>query len=156
MQILGDFTTTVRRALSEIEPDFESLPGLVVAGSHSPQNHDIENIIGHIREARENGVPALLICFGHQLGAIEHARNVLGIRDATSEEFGQGTCVVKKRPCLKVGLHEGETWWSNYEIVIDYRPPAHFVSVAYHPEYQSTKDHPHRDLVNFISICKSA
>ena len=35
---------------------------------------------------------------------IEYARNVLGIKDATSEEFGQGTFIVKKLPQLKVGI----------------------------------------------------
>ena len=41
----------------------------------------------------------------------------MGIKNATSEEFGQGVFVVKKRPELKVGLHDGESWWSNYEVI---------------------------------------
>lgn len=37
--------------------------------------------------ARENKVPYLGICLGSQIMAIEFARNVLGLEDASSEEF---------------------------------------------------------------------
>ena len=37
--------------------------------------------------ARENKIPYLGICLGSQIMAIEYARNVLGIPDASSEEF---------------------------------------------------------------------
>lgn len=37
--------------------------------------------------ARENNIPFLGICLGSQIMAIEFARNVLGIQDASSEEF---------------------------------------------------------------------
>ena len=153
MVILNDFSTTVRRALEEIDPNYESYDGLVVCGTHN--FHDVEMMIGEIKRARENGTPALLICAGHQLGAIECARNVFHIEDATSEEFGKGTFVVKKRPELKVGLHEGESWWSNYAVSIDWIIPEHFISVPYHPEYQSSKDRPHKLLVKFIEYAKN-
>jgi len=153
MEIYNDFTTSVKRALTEIDKDWETYEGLVVCGTHNQSN--VEEIIEKIRYARENKVPALLICAGHQLGAIEYARNVLKIKDATSEEFGEGTLVVKKRPeGLKVGLHDGESWWSNYEVVIDWKIPAHFVSVPYHPEYESSFGKPHKDLVKFLNLCK--
>lgn len=42
-----------------------------------------------IKYARENKVPFLGICFGMQLAAIEFARNVLNIKDATSTEFDE-------------------------------------------------------------------
>ncbi|MGE0753809.1 MAG: CTP synthase [Alphaproteobacteria bacterium] len=41
-----------------------------------------------IRHARENNIPYLGICFGMQLAIIEFARNVLGMSDAVSTEFG--------------------------------------------------------------------
>ncbi len=41
-----------------------------------------------IAYARKHGKPYLGICFGMQLAVIEFARNVLGITDATSTEFG--------------------------------------------------------------------
>ena len=37
--------------------------------------------------ARENQIPFLGICLGSQIMAIEFARNILGISDASSEEF---------------------------------------------------------------------
>ena len=39
------------------------------------------------RYAREKKIPYLGICLGSQIMAIEFARNVLGITDASSEEF---------------------------------------------------------------------
>lgn len=44
-----------------------------------------------IRYARVNRVPYFGICFGMQLAAIEFARNVCGIHDATSREFSDGS-----------------------------------------------------------------
>lgn len=46
-----------------------------------------EGKIVAIQYARENKIPFLGICFGMQLAAIEFARNVCGIKDATSREF---------------------------------------------------------------------
>ena len=152
MEILGDFNTSVTKALSEIDSDYERLGGLVVCGTHTP--HDVEEMIEKIKEARENGRPFLGICFGHQLAAIEYARNVLGIKDATSEEFGKGTLVVKKRPWLKVGQYDGESYWSNYKVIIDFKNPKHFITVQYHPEYQSSVDKPHPILVKFLDLCR--
>ncbi|WP_186644788.1 CTP synthase [Fluviispira vulneris] len=40
-----------------------------------------------IQFARENNIPFFGICLGMQLACLEYARNVLGIADATSEEF---------------------------------------------------------------------
>lgn len=154
MKILNDFSTSVHRALSEIDKNYEIYNGLVICGTHNP--HNVDEMIEEIRIARENNIPTLLICFGHQIGAIEYARNVLGIKDATSEEFGEGTFVVKKRPGLKVGLHEGESWWSNYDVAIDWKIPKHFISVPFHPEYQSYKGNFHPLLVKFIQNAKMA
>lgn len=39
------------------------------------------------RYAREKKIPYLGICLGSQIMAIEYARNVIGIGDASSEEF---------------------------------------------------------------------
>ena len=46
-----------------------------------------EGKIAAIRYVRENLIPFFGICFGMQLAAIEFARNVCGIKDATSREF---------------------------------------------------------------------
>lgn len=140
--------------MEEIYPDYRKLDALVICGTHTP--HDIEEMIQKIKEARETGRPFLGICFGHQLAAIEYARNVLGIKDATSEEFGKGIFVVKRRLTLKVGLHEGESWWNNYEVVLpQWEKPRHFITVQYHPEYQSSKDNPHIILKVFLEYARN-
>ena len=156
MLLLSDFQTSVKRAFSEIDPQWPEYKGLVVCGSHSPEN--AKKIIQEIEIARVKGIPFLGICWGHQLAAIEYARNVLGIMDATSEEYGKGTFIVRKRPELKVGLHEGVSWWSNYEVDPEFEAkwekPEHFITVAFHPEYQSSKTNPHPILVQFLELCK--
>ena len=154
MELFGDFDTSVQKALSEIDPKWPNYQGLIVCGSHNP--HNVELIIDKIKEYREAKSPFLGICFGHQLAAIEYARNVLGIEDATSEELGiPGTFVVKKRSELKVGLHDGESYWNNYEVsqdILDLWVKAdNFMTAQFHPEYQSSKDNPHPLLVNFLN-----
>jgi CTP synthase len=47
----------------------------------------IEGMIITAEYARKNKIPYLGICLGSQIMAIEFARNVLGIKDANSEEF---------------------------------------------------------------------
>ena len=51
----------------------------------------IEGKINAVRYARENGVPILGICLGLQVMVIEHARHVLGIKRANSQEFDART-----------------------------------------------------------------
>ncbi|ELQ76123.1 CTP synthase (UTP-ammonia lyase), partial [Trachipleistophora hominis] len=46
-----------------------------------------EGKISAINYARTNRIPFLGICLGFQLSVIEFCRNVLGLKDATSEEF---------------------------------------------------------------------
>jgi CTP synthase len=48
-----------------------------------------EGKIAAIRHARENALPFLGICFGMQMAVIEAARNLGGLSDASSTEFGQ-------------------------------------------------------------------
>ncbi len=153
MVILGEFTTSMVKALSEIDEKWETYPGLIACGSHSVE--DAEMIISKIKQARENNIPFLGICFGHQLAAIEYARNVLGIKDATSEEIGEGTHVVKKLSELNVGLLDGESYWNNYEVVIDWKKPNNWRTYQFHPEYQSSINKPHPALMEFLDICKS-
>ncbi len=47
----------------------------------------VEGKILAIQYARENEIPFFGICYGMQLASIEFARNVCGIKDATSREF---------------------------------------------------------------------
>ena len=156
MQIIGDFQTSVRKALKEIDPNYEKYDGLVVCGSHTPKEPEL--IIEKIREYRELGKPIYGECYGHQLCAIEHARNIQGVKDATSEEWGNGTFVVKKLKELNVGLRNGESYWNNYyvvnEVFFERDKPSNMVTAQFHPSYQSSKEKPHKLLVQFLQQCK--
>jgi len=150
MEILGDFQVSVRRALSEIDRNWEKYPGLVICGSHSPK--DPEHIIEEIAVARKKNLPILGICYGQQLLTIQEAQN-RGISDATSEEWGKGTFVVKRRQEPKIGLRDGESWWSYYE-ADNYWFPSNVFLAPYHPEYNSFKGRPHPLLVNFLKYAR--
>ena len=61
------------------------LHGVLVPGGFGERG--VDGKISAIRFARENLIPYFGICFGMQLAAIEFARHVCGIKDATSREF---------------------------------------------------------------------
>jgi CTP synthase len=56
--------------------------------------------IAAVTYARENKVPYFGICFGMQIAVIEFARNVLGIKDATSSEFGDEDTADERGPLI--------------------------------------------------------
>ena len=157
MEIYNDFNTTVEKALDEIDPEWRDLDGLIICGTHNPDREGAEKLIDRIQLAREEEQPFLGICFGHQLAAIEYARNSLGMVDATSEEWGEGDFVVKKLPHLRIGYQEGESYWNWYEVDKDlekhWDKAWNFITCQYHPEYQSNVDHPHPLLVKFLTSC---
>ncbi len=68
----------ISQALGEVH-------GILVPGGFGSRG--VEGKIAAIKYAREKQVPFFGICFGMQLAAIEFARNVCGIKDATSREF---------------------------------------------------------------------
>lgn len=152
MVLLNDFTTTVRKAFDEIDPNWETYDGLIVCGNHNTKTDaEMNKYLEAIKEARENDTPFLGICAGLQFAAMEYSKNVLG----------GGTDVLDELPSLNVGLKDGETYWNYYvvkpEILAKMRTDLfspRFVAVQYHPEYQSSKDKPHQLLVNFINECK--
>ena len=63
----------------------ENLDGICIPGGFGTRG--MEGMIETARYARVNKIPYLGICLGSQIMAIEYARNVLGIADASSEEF---------------------------------------------------------------------
>lgn len=182
MEIIGDFKTTVRKSLSEIEPNFEQLPGLVICGTHAPTKEDAEAQILKLKEAREKQIPTLGICWGLQVMMIEFGRNVYKIKDVTSEELDpeSPSVIVVKLPQLRVGVREVggrlESHWHNYRIqeidamaqdfsmihsegiieLVRLKDHRFYVGVQYHPEYQSSKDTPHPLLVDFLKTCSAA
>lgn len=59
--------------------------GILVPGGFGSRG--VEGKLNVIRYARENKIPYFGICYGMQLAVIEYARNVLGLKDATSREI---------------------------------------------------------------------
>jgi CTP synthase len=69
--------------------------GIVVPGGFG--NRGTEGKILAIQYARENKVPYLGLCLGMQLAVIEFARNVAGIKQATSQEYIDEGDIPKER-----------------------------------------------------------
>jgi len=68
-------------------PYLENVNGILVPGGFGERG--AEGKIEAVRYAREHKVPYFGICFGMQMAVLESARNLAGIRDATSSEFGE-------------------------------------------------------------------
>ena len=64
----------------------ENVHGILVPGGFGERG--TEGKIHAVKFARERKVPFFGICFGMQMAVIEAARNLLGIEDASSSEFG--------------------------------------------------------------------
>ena len=70
----------------ELSLDYlDEFSGIIVPGAFG--GGGAEGVMMAIRHARENNIPFLGLCYGLQLAVVEFARNVAGIKDATSEEF---------------------------------------------------------------------
>ena len=68
-----------------VKEALQNVDGILVPGGFGERG--VEGKIAAIRYARENEIPFFGICYGMQLSSIEFARNVCGIKDATSREF---------------------------------------------------------------------
>lgn len=88
---------------NELNSTLKPYDGILVPGGFG-----IRGIAGKIRAvqyARENKVPFFGICLGMQMAVIEAARNLIGIEDASSSEFGtKCTPVISK---MKVWEKDG-------------------------------------------------
>ena len=69
-----------------LSSQLEHLDGILVPGGFGDRG--VEGKIGAIRYARERRIPFFGICLGMQLAVIEYARNVCGLDNANSVEFG--------------------------------------------------------------------
>jgi CTP synthase len=65
------------------------LQGILIPGGFGDRG--TEGKITAARYAREKGIPFFGICLGMQIAVIEFARNVCGLKDATSTEFDKTT-----------------------------------------------------------------
>jgi CTP synthase len=81
--------------------------GLIVPGGFGESG--IEGKIKAIQFAREKKIPYLGLCYGMQLLVIEYARNVLGVKNATTSEIDPAAenPVIDIMPDQKVKLSEG-------------------------------------------------
>lgn len=79
----------------------ESVDAILVPGGFGERG--IDGKLRAIKYAREKSVPFFGICLGMQLATIDFARNVCGIKDATSREFTQ-----KKSKNLVIDIMEDQ------------------------------------------------
>ena len=77
----------------------QNIDGLLVPGGFGTRG--VEGKILAIEHARTQKIPFFGICFGMQLAAIEFARNVCGLTDATSREFLNETSGQRDKDQLK-------------------------------------------------------
>lgn len=71
--------------VDNLDEIFSEVSGILVPGGFG--HRGIEGKLKAIKYARENKIPYLGICLGMQLSVIEFMRNVVNIKDATSQEF---------------------------------------------------------------------
>ncbi|MCI5838785.1 MAG: CTP synthase [Christensenellaceae bacterium] len=76
-----------------VKEKLKGADGILVPGGFGKRG--IEGMITACKYARENAVPYFGICLGMQISVMEFARNVAGLKDATSGEFSEtGTKVI--------------------------------------------------------------
>ncbi|MFN3697530.1 MAG: CTP synthase [Pseudobdellovibrio sp.] len=83
-----------------IKSSLSDVSGILVPGGFGIRGVDGKLLA--IQYAREKKIPYFGICFGMQLAAIEFARNVCGLRDATSREFIGDLKNNKKQPPILI------------------------------------------------------
>jgi CTP synthase len=72
--------------LQNLQDELVGMQGILVPGGFGERG--IEGKLKAIQIAREKKIPYLGICLGMQLAVIEAARNLLGLKEASSTEFG--------------------------------------------------------------------
>ncbi len=72
---------------ADISEYLKDVDGIIVPGGFGDRG--IEGKISAITYARENKIPLFGICLGMQMAVVEFARNVAGLHDANSSEFGE-------------------------------------------------------------------
>lgn len=83
-----DFEESKTRSKKEVAKSLEALKnydGIIIPGGFGSRG--IAGKIEAIHYIRKHNIPFLGLCYGMQLAVIEYARNILGIKDATSKEL---------------------------------------------------------------------
>lgn len=71
---------------TNLEEELANVHGILVPGGFGERG--VNGKLAAIQFAREKRIPYLGICFGMQLAVIEIARNLCGLKDSSSTEFG--------------------------------------------------------------------
>lgn len=153
-------TTTLYKALDEIDPNWRVYNGLIIPGSWPGQNDEqfIQEAIPKIQDAKEKGIPYLGLCLGLQALAVAEG----------------GTLV--KMDNQRQGIYPVKGWWGEtqeshwhrfkaegefpeYEVcktdgIIEAMRKGNIIATQFHPEYQSSKKNPHPILKEFL--CNAA
>lgn len=93
---------------SKVEDILSKCDGILVPGGFGERG--TEGKIRAVKYSRENKVPYFGICLGMQLAIVEYARNIVGIKDATSAEFNSsGSKVINYMDGQTKGGSKGAT-----------------------------------------------
>jgi CTP synthase len=132
--------------------DLDKVHGILVPGGFGERG--TEGKIKAIEYARTNKVPFFGICLGLQMAVIEYARNVAGIKEATSQEFDEkGEFVIHYMDGQsKDGAKGGSMRLGAYDCTLEKKSLAHRI----YGEVGISERHRHRLEVNndFINILK--
>lgn len=139
----------------------KSVDGIVVPGGFGDRGVDGKVLTAQY--ARENKIPYLGICLGMQVAVIEFARNVIGWKDANSEEFNAAADhkVVIFMPEINPDMMGGTMRCGERRTVVhEQDDPAKrsLVSYLYGKDTRIMERHRHRYEVNpeFVSTIREA
>lgn len=81
---------------SDLKDVFDGIDGILVPQGWGKRG--VEGKIKAVKYAREHNIPFLGLCFGMQMATIEYGRNVVGLKNANSEEINKRT----KNPVIHI------------------------------------------------------
>lgn len=102
--------------------ELKKYDGIVVPGGFGARG--VEGKIKAIKFARENKIPYFGLCYGMQLLVIEYARNVLGLKDATTREIDPNSknlvvdVMESQKELLDKNIYGGSMRLGNYTAVL--------------------------------------
>ncbi len=148
--------------------------GIVIPGGFGKRG--TEGKMAAITYARKHNLPFLGICYGMHLAAIEFARNVIGLSEASSTEIDQktphpvisllkeqshitykgGTMRLGNQPCLLADNSLAKTLYDHHEIVERHRHRYEF-NPRYKEDFEAAGMHfsgwhKERDLIEIIEL----